>query len=946
MKKILLYILFFCFLKSYSQGEANIWYFGDYAGLDFNSGNPLSISGSKLTTREGCSSFSDANGNLLFYSDGTTVWNKNHNPMPNGTFLKGGSSSSQSAMIIPKPASTTEFYIFTVGSFANENPGFNYYTIDMTKDGGFGDVVRGPVDLNEGRELEWTEKVAAINGKDCETFWVISYVGDEFKAYKITKNGVAFRPITTKTGYYAQDKRGYLKISPNGKKIAIAHMKDQKLFLYDFNNQTGLVTNPQELNLSYPAHSPYGLEFSSSGEKLYVHASNDYYSEDFSEWNNPANHYSTLYQFNLKQPTTALINSSRVILDSQNLYRGALQLGPDKKIYRALAHTYNKGSNYLGVIEFPENDGLNCNYIHNAIDLGPNKSTQGLPPFIASIFYQIEILNASKDNEVVTNQTIKLCTGTDYTFNTETLPGNAVYSWKLNDSIFSTNASINLKNIQKTNAGKYQLKASLVDRCGKSIIYEGNFEVEVYDPPIVPENLIFDQCDFDSNSLDGITLFNLETKISEITNNNPKLIVTFYKSIIDFENDMPIENPSEYASYTNQNFIVKITDTLSECSSIGKMELNVYPTSLDTYDAIYTCENELNSDSKYSQPTNLGSFNLEIKREQIEELFSNYNIVVEFYENILDTQLQTNKIDGVKEYPNREIFVRISNKDNNNCISAGKFNLVVNKIPLPNFVDEDVVLCIGTIEDNPLNEYYVDLDGSTYFENDQYQWYFNNQPIYGATNPIYAATKGGNYSVEVQRKYSNDLNKNDDTSYCIGYSKFKVVESNAPVLYNENVEIIDDSSNNSITINTDNLGIGSYQYSIDDFYGEYQDEPFFENVSSGFHTIYVKDKIGCGFDQLEVSVIGFPKYFTPNNDGINDFWRIPGVNSSFYPSSNIHIFDRFGTLIITLNPNDAGWNGTLNGKQLPSSDYWYSVELTDQFGKRRFKKGHFSLIRR
>lgn len=946
MKKGFLLIAILTFLNSFSQGEANIWYFGEKAGLDFNSGNPVSLSNSKLTTREGCSSFSDANGNLLFYSDGTTIWNKNHIPMPNGKNLKGGSSSSQSAMIIPKPKSTTEYYLFTVGSLADENPGFNYYTIDMTKDNGNGDIVKGPVDLNEGREFEWSEKIAAISGKECETYWAISYVTNEFKAYKITKDGVAINSVSSIVDFEAQDKRGYLKISPNGKKIAIAHMKDKTLILYDFNNATGRIKNPQQLVFPSPADSPYGVEFSGSGDKLYVHASNDFFSKNSLEWNNPDNHISSLYQFDLTQNDEILISNSRVEIDSQNLFRGALQLGPDQKIYRALSNSYNNGSNYLGVIEFPEKGGLECSYKHNKIDLGTQKSTQGLPPFIASLFYQVEISNTSNNNEIVTNKTIKLCVGNDYTFNTESLSGSPIYEWKLNDSIISTNNHLSIKNIQKPEEGLYQLEASLIDDCGKRIIYKGKFEVEVYETPVIPNKIIYNQCDIDHNNVNGITHFNLKKKTSDITMNDSNLKVIFYKSFTDFENESTIENPSNYTSPTNKNLVFEITNLQSECSSIGFMELNVYPTSLDFYETIYVCEIDAGLYTNFSLSSGVGSFDFELKRKQITDLFNSSEINIEFYESSQDVQLQINGISGIIEYGNRDIFVRVSNKENNNCISVGKFNLVVNEVPLPNFTEENVILCIGNIEDNPLQKYFISLDGNTYVEGDQYQWYFNENHIFEASNPIYLATKGGNYRVEVTRSFENDLNIGTSINFCQGFSIYNVIESNKPMLHLNYVSLIDDSSNNSITIDKDKLGIGNYQYSIDDLYGEYQNEPVFENVSTGFHTIYVKDKLGCGIAQLTVSVVGFPNFFTPNNDGFNDFWRISGVNSNFYPSSDIHIFDRHGKLITTLHPDSHGWNGTFNGKQLPSSDYWYSVELTDKQGNTRFKKGHFSLIRR
>ena len=140
--------------------------------------------------------------------------------------------------------------------------------------------------------------------------------------------------------------------------------------------------------------------------------------------------------------------------------------------------------------------------------ISPSLTTTEIP-FIASIFYLIEISN-EESREVITNQTVKLCVGNDYTFKSEDLPGNPVYNWKYKDSVISNSTEITLSTIEKKDAGLYQLEVDLVDDCGKAVLYQGKFEVEVYDPPIAPENIVYDQCDIDDNSLDGITLFNLE----------------------------------------------------------------------------------------------------------------------------------------------------------------------------------------------------------------------------------------------------------------------------------------------------------------------------------------------------------------------------------------------------------------------------------------------------
>ena len=164
----------------------------------------------------------------------------------------------------------------------------------------------------------------------------------------------------------------------------------------------------------------------------------------------------------------------------------------------------------------------------------------------------------------------------------------------------------------------------------------------------------------------------------------------------------------------------------------------------------------------------------------------------------------------------------------------------------------------------------------------------------------------------------------------------------------DDISIVDDSNNNSITINdaNNNLGEYYYEYSLNNEFGPFQDEPFFDNVQAGIHTLYVRDTNNCGTAALEVSIIGYPKFFTPNNDGENDTWNIIGINSDFYPTSSLTIFDRYGKLITEINPMLESWNGLYNGKELPSTDYWFSVELKDNTGKIRRKQGHFSLIRK
>ena len=127
MKRLLTFFLLFLVLQIFSQKQANIWYFGQNAGIDFNFTPPKALADGELDTLEGCSTFSDANGNLLFYSDGTTVFDKNHDIMnfsdgsTSQNQLLGDPSATQSGMIIPKPLSDDIFYLFTVTDQSSGN---------------------------------------------------------------------------------------------------------------------------------------------------------------------------------------------------------------------------------------------------------------------------------------------------------------------------------------------------------------------------------------------------------------------------------------------------------------------------------------------------------------------------------------------------------------------------------------------------------------------------------------------------------------------------------------------------------------------------------------------------------------------------------------------------------------------------------------------------------
>ena len=160
--------------------------------------------------------------------------------------------------------------------------------------------------------------------------------------------------------------------------------------------------------------------------------------------------------------------------------------------------------------------------------------------------------------------------------------------------------------------------------------------------------------------------------------------------------------------------------------------------------------------------------------------------------------------------------------------------------------------------------------------------------------------------------------------------------------------ITENSNNNQVAFNADNslFNVEDYTYALDDASANFQDELFFENIYPGLHVLYLKSKSNCGIATLKFPILGFPKYFTPNNDGINDTWNIVGFNNANYQLSEIIIFNRFGKIVAVINPNLEGWDGTYNGEELPGTDYWFSVIITDKNGATYKKQGNFTLVRR
>lgn len=904
MKKqyLILFLSIFSFLQVAAQRETSNWYFGYGAGIQFNdNGSVTALTDGKLNTLEGCTSISDASGNLLAYTDGITVYNKNHQIVQNGNGLWGDPSSTQSAIIVPKPEDPNIYYIFTVDTSVVEGDpdfGLNYSVLDISQNGGNGAIT----EKNKKLLNDSSEKIAGVI-KDCfeQSIWVITLASEAgavgffntYHCYEVSAAGINTNAVkNTFPDLLISDPRGYLKLSSDGTKMVSANAYDG-LFVYDFDPKTGILSNQLQLTIPSSNAIPYGVEFSTEGHYLYVHTFND---EEISN--------ASLIQYDL---FASNISTSAVVIDERAAYRGALQMAENGKIYRTTPKNYFEGTPYLSVINNPSVKGLAANYVHNAVSLNGKTAMQGLPPFIQSFFNKIDLI---KNSDGSTSTTLTICEKESFILEVDEYSG-ARYEWEKDGIplINPNNYYLEVSSASLEDAGKYKLKITLADPKECPIIGESTI---VINPVPIIENLQIIQCDIDEDSTtDGITSLNLEQ--AYLLKNYPEdYTFSFFESTTAITNNQAILNPIGYRNTTPFHQIIYYTATNEfGCSSEGTLEITVQATTINTNNEspFYTCQSNLDTAEI------VGVFDLEQIRQN-----SYPAINATFYTSLVDASLEQNEISGDYTTPSINLYVRLE-KDNE-CQGVESIALIVNAAPSFTFPEEHYVCTDGE---------YLDLVAPSGY--DSYEWRntTNNSEAVIGESPTITISEPGNYKLTLGYDYSTLR----ETLICTNSVDFTVYPSNRAQI--ENIIIKDISDNNTIEILVS--GDGDYEYSLDGI--DYQSNSNFSNLEPGFATVYVQDKKGCGITEDEISIIGYPKFFSPNGDGTNDYWQLLGVNEIYQADSEISIFDRFGTLITRIMPESKGWNGTTNGINVPASDYWFKVNLEDG----RVFTGHFALKR-
>jgi gliding motility-associated-like protein len=390
----------------------NFWYFGSNAGIKFP-GNASSTGGGtpptpnptptptptpptpstvdlkgKINTVEGVSGVTDAQGNLLFYTDGIKVYDKDGKLLPflfpktkGDTVLGGSKTSTQSAVIVPEPVCQScdpvRYYVFTTQDI-NGTKKLTYSIIDVRENGGKGAIVKQNVQLTE--TVPSTERlITVLNPKD-STYWTIShdYNSNKFRLFRVTKSGVSEAKtfdIGSKIDSLEKGK-GYIKVSPDGKQIAmvIPGGKRNYVEIFNFNDSTGVISGkPVKIDLGPAPPAAYGVEFSPNGKNLYVTLNAD------TAKNKDPKIRSELLYLDISSKDSIKISASKVRIDSTRANFGSIQIAPDGKLYLAI-----QDGSALGVITHPDSavtasDTSKIKYKRQGFNLGGRKSQLGLP---------------------------------------------------------------------------------------------------------------------------------------------------------------------------------------------------------------------------------------------------------------------------------------------------------------------------------------------------------------------------------------------------------------------------------------------------------------------------------------------------------------------------------------------------------------------------------------
>ncbi|MCX6251580.1 MAG: hypothetical protein NTX61_12605 [Bacteroidetes bacterium] len=369
---LIVFVMFFSF-AGFSQGEWNNWYFGNLAGVTFNYGLPPTyLLDGQINGARAVAMASDSLGNLLFYTNGANVWNRNHMIMPNGSGLFTN-YADQSVLIVKQIADDSSYYIFTTNGMnwppPQNNDGLHYSVVNMRLNGGMGDVDISQKNIALQTTGNYPFLMTAARHKNNRDIWLITHNTHNscvYLAYLITASGINFPPVQSPSLFnwinVVYMNAGYMRVSPDGSRLVYPFADTVEVCRFD--NETGAI-NPKfriQTGNHYANEGWDYLEFSVNSKYLYNSAD---------DWTN-----AKIYQYNATLTDSTLFKQSETLI-GESPYGVHLQMGPDFKIYGD-----QSGNDSLCVINNPNSGGIACNFQPDAVYLDHRICSEGLPQFL------------------------------------------------------------------------------------------------------------------------------------------------------------------------------------------------------------------------------------------------------------------------------------------------------------------------------------------------------------------------------------------------------------------------------------------------------------------------------------------------------------------------------------------------------------------------------------
>ncbi len=920
-RSIILILLTFCYsISGICQKENNNWVFGWHAGLNFNTVPPSPfVSAMGNTTGpptipvgiEGQATVSSpTDGRLLFYSDGYTVWNRNHQVMPNGNgvaHMTGAFwSTTQGATIVPDISDTNRFYLFSLGDIGTPHRILSYSVVDMSLQGGLGDVVIGQKNIHLDSQL--AEKMISVGGTNCNV-WVIvqTRFTNVFKAYEVTSTGVNRVPVVSNVGIVYSN-NGYLPIgilnaTRDGKRIVSSYF-DAAIFnpgrpigeLYDFDNATGVLSNPVGFTIPDSMNRRgVGVTFSPDGSKLY-------FADYPNGWpmNNPEGR---LFQYDLTNYTASAIQASRTLIGSvPNTIGCHIAMGPDNKGYVSFmkfTDPNNRGGGYLYRIENPNLLGALCGFSNTPMNLLPavDSASSGLPNWVAYPYRDTVI------------QAATFCAPLDFM---ELKPGlsSAEYYW--NDGTTDTSLRI-------TGAGTYWVRA--VSVC----------QVRIDTFKVIPNP---DKADLGPDR--------------EVCEGTP-VVLTPAGSFANPQYRWSTGDTIGRITVTASG-IYTVRVSINGCASEDTIEVQVLPspvvdlgqdTGICDHDIPFLLENRVaQPGASWLWSTGVNTSSISVVRTDTYWLEADIGgckagdtvfieIVPAPFVNIGNDSTICEQFPlrvGMEVYGANYNWSTGASEPYISVNSSGVYMLEVNlrgcrvhdtinivAMPVPD-------IDLGT-DDDICPDQTIVLD-ATYQQGSRYLW--NT----GDTTATYPATSAGVYQVTVT-----------SADGCVGTDEIVLSFYPDPVvLLGPDTVVCEETP---LHLSASLLNVDSLLWS-DGTVG-----PMAVFSHGGIYTATGFNRCGFVSDTIEVSQIfcdiWLPNAFTPNGDGLNDVFRVLG-NIGRLDGFGLGIYNRWGQRVFYTQDKYTGWDGLFNGVVAQLGTYVYLLEYNIN-GRPHRQKGNFHLLR-